>query len=224
MAKVEKQPLVNQVYVYLRDLIVTLSLKPGEKIDVQQLAQDLSISPTPIREALQKLVEQGLVVAKPYVGYFVVKLTPKDVQELFEIRRALECLALKCLFPKLKDGDVERFLQEIADTEEEIKKGTMSEPELIERIRQFDTSFHLDFIIKGADNKWLNRLANGLLDLIKLTTYLTINPWAAVKEHKAILEALHARKLREAIARLESHLQRSLQEAVRSMKGGDGGE
>jgi len=104
-----------------------------------------------------------------------------------------------------------------------MSKRDLSKERVIEKIREFDTSFHLDFIIKGANNKWLNRLANGILDLIRLTTYLTINPRAAQEEHKAILEALYERDLPKAIARLEKHLERSLEEALGSM-GGDSRE
>jgi len=221
--KVEKRTLVSQAYSYLRDRIVTLSLKPGEKIDVRGLSQELSISPTPIREALQKLVEQGLVVAKPYVGYFVVELTPEDIRELFDLRKALECLALKYLLQQLDEKRLDEFSHKIVAIEEEMSKRDLSKERVIEKIREFDTSFHLDFIIKGANNKWLNRLANGILDLIRLTTYLTINPRAAQEEHKAILEALYERDLPKAIARLEKHLERSLEEALGSM-GGDSRE
>lgn len=209
----EKRTLANQVYDYLRDRIVNLSLKPGEKIDVKQLAHELSVSQTPIREALHKLVEQGLVEPRPYIGYFVTQLSPKDIQELFDLRKSLETLALKYALDTTDKGKLEELLKQLDNLE---RNGFP-----IEDTRRFDEDFHLGLLIKGSGNKWLEKFANGVIDLIKLTTRLSVNPRAACAEHREILKAIVQLNLSKAVASLEAHLERSQHEAIAELEGGE---
>jgi len=209
-----KSTVVQQVHDYLRDRIVQLDIKPGEKIDVTRLSKELEVSQTPIREALQKLVEQGLVVVKPYVGYFVVQLTPKDVEELFDLRKVLEVLALRYAFKNIKESHVKDLLDRLQIMEH------LTGEALVEETRKFDQDFHLGLILQGANSKWLVKYANGILDLIKLTTRLSMNPKAACGEHRQILEAIVQSSLPKAVALLEAHLERAQQEAIAGLEGG----
>ena len=209
----EKRTLVNQVYDYLRDCIVNLSLRPGERIDVKGLAQELSVSQTPIREAINKLVEQGLVEAKPYRGYFVVQLSQRDIQELFDLRKSLETLALRYVYENVDGEKLKELLKRLDDLEQ---RGFP-----VKDTQKFDEDFHLGFLIRGSGNRWLEKFANGVIDLIKLTTRLSMNPKAACAEHRQILEAIVQSSLPEAVALLEAHLERAQQEAIAGLKGGE---
>ena len=210
-----RSTLVQQVYDCLRDRIVRLDIKPGEKIDVQRLSKELGVSQTPIREALQKLVEQGLVVVRPYVGYFVVELTPKDAEELFDLRKALEVLALRYAYEKVITSDLDIYFEWIRKMEH------LDEDTLVEETRRFDRAFHFSFILQKAERKWLMKYANGVLDLIMLTTRLSMNPKAAWEEHYRILEALACRDLASATAMLQAHIDRSKREAIALLEGGE---
>jgi len=206
--KLQRRTLVQQVYDCLRTRIVRLELKPGEKIDLQRLSIELSVSQTPLREALQRLVEQGFVESKPYVGYFVVQLTQKDIQQLFDLRKALEILALKYVYANNIDiKKLQQFLERLTDLEQ---RGFP-----VKDTQEFDEDFHLGFLINGSKNKWLKRFANGVLDLIRLTTNLSVNPEAACVEHRAILLALYKRDLEQAILALENHLDRAKHDAYK---------
>ncbi len=212
-----KDTLVSRICEYLRERIANFSLKPGERIDVKELAQQLSVSQTPLREALHKLVEQGLVIAKPYVGYFVVKLTAEDIQELFDLRKAVEVLALKYI---IENVDKEALMELLMRTDEleQQKDGDV----LTQRVRELDEDFHVGFLIKGSRNKWLAKLGNGVIDLIKLTTQLSLNPRAACAEHRAILNAIAKRDVEKAISLLEAHIERAKHDSIahwQKMKG-----
>ena len=216
---VQKRTLVSQIYEYLRGCIVNLSLKPGEKIDVKQLAQKFSVSQTPIREALHKLTEQGLVVSKPYVGYFVVRLTPVDIEELFDLRKALEMLALKYVF----DSVDEELLRELRRRVNELTLKKRLDA-ILEETRKLDEDLHLNLLIRGTNNKWLTKVANGVIDLIKLTTRLSVNPEAAHEEHREILEAIAERDLRRAAAALEAHLERAKRDSIEAWQNQQAGD
>lgn len=79
----------------LSDAILSGRLKPGERLNESHLAQELQVSRAPIREALQRLQEQGLVVSVPRRGMFVVSLEPDDVQKINSLRVILEAEALR---------------------------------------------------------------------------------------------------------------------------------
>jgi len=210
----DKKRLTDQVYEYLKKLITEFTLKPGEKIDIRKLSQKLSISPTPIREAIHKLIEQGLVVSKPYTGYFVVCLTPEDVEELFDLRKALEFLGLEYIFQNFESEKVE----ELSSALDELMK-ERDEKKLIQGVQEFDEKFHIEFLIEGSKNKWLIKLANGVIDLIKMTTRLTMNPHAACREHREILDAMKNLDKSRAKELLDFHIERAKKEAKELVRG-----
>jgi DNA-binding GntR family transcriptional regulator len=93
LAKIQRERAVDAVYQALRQAIVSSLMKPGERLNVDELAQKLGVSLTPVRSAIQQLSNEGLVEIRPRSGTFVASLSPQDVEETFEIRCALECLA-----------------------------------------------------------------------------------------------------------------------------------
>src|SRR5258708_7152479 len=82
--------LSQQAYQRLRDMIVTLQLAPGALINEAALMDELALGRTPIREALQRLAYEGLVVLQPRRGAFVGSLSIVDLQQIFELRRTIE--------------------------------------------------------------------------------------------------------------------------------------
>src|SRR5215831_14781982 len=93
LAKIQRERAVDAVYQALRQAIVSSLMKPGERLNVDELAQKLGVSLTPVRSAIQQLANEGLVEIRPRSGTFVASLSPRDVEETFKIRCALECLA-----------------------------------------------------------------------------------------------------------------------------------
>ncbi len=84
---------MDAVYQALRQAIVGCLIKPGERLNVYELAEKLGVSLTPVRSAIQQLASEGLVEIRPRSGTFAASVTPRDVEETFKIRCALECLA-----------------------------------------------------------------------------------------------------------------------------------
>ena len=93
LARIRRERAVDAVYNSLRQAILASLLKPGERLNVDDLADKLGVSLTPVRQAIQQLSTEGLVEIKPRSGTFVASLSARDVEETFEIRCALECLA-----------------------------------------------------------------------------------------------------------------------------------
>src|SRR5207237_6695976 len=93
LTKIHRERAVDAVYQALRQAIVSSLMKPGERLNVDELAAKLGVSLTPVRSAIQQLATEGLVDILPRSGTFVASLSIQDVEETFDIRCALEQLA-----------------------------------------------------------------------------------------------------------------------------------
>src|SRR5690606_33184637 len=84
-----------RVYKVIRDLITSYQLKPGVKLIHQELADKLGVSRTPVREALERLDQEGLVIRIPRRGFYVAEVGEEEARELYDLREALELFALR---------------------------------------------------------------------------------------------------------------------------------
>ena len=89
------RPLSEQVYERISDEIVNGVVEPGAPLVQEQLADEYGVSRTPIRDALNRLVHEGLATLVPGAGYFATTLTPSNVAEVYEVRKALEIMAIR---------------------------------------------------------------------------------------------------------------------------------
>jgi DNA-binding GntR family transcriptional regulator len=103
------KPLREIVLEALREAIVSGVLEPGERLMEIQLAEEMGVSRTPVREAIRKLELEGFVVMIPRKGAYVAGVSHKDVQDVFEIRRALEVLAAGLAAEKATDEEIEQM-------------------------------------------------------------------------------------------------------------------
>ena len=95
MAAIKKRSLVDQVYERLRNDIITLRLSLGSKVNVNELQDTLGVSCTPIREAINRLQQEGLVTYENNVGARVLTLSPRDVDEIQQLATTLHCAAAR---------------------------------------------------------------------------------------------------------------------------------
>jgi len=96
----DQKPVSQQVYEELRGRIIGRHLRPGERLNEVRIAQDMGISRAPVREAVQRLRQEGLIAAKPRHGSIVAEITGADVTHLYRVRCALEELAVALLFER----------------------------------------------------------------------------------------------------------------------------
>ena len=108
----EYLPLRDVVFNTLRKAILRGELKPGERLMEIQLANKLGVSRTPIREAIRKLELEGLVLMIPRKGAEVAQITEKNMQDVLEVRKALEELSVQLACERITPEQVEDFLQE----------------------------------------------------------------------------------------------------------------
>lgn len=100
------QLLKDRIYQNIKSSIIELHLYPGEQLTEQRLADELGVSKSPIREALQRLEQNGLVHMVPYKGCYVSKLEKEECRELFQTREALELFCIDQKMDSYTEQDI----------------------------------------------------------------------------------------------------------------------
>ncbi len=142
----EYLPLRDVVFNTLRQAILKGELKPGERLMEIALAEKLGVSRTPIREAMRKLEQEGLVVMIPRRGAQVANITEKDLNDVLEVRITLENMAIEKACANMTDADI-RKLEQAA----EVFQTSTAEGDLV-KMAEADVNFH-EVIYEAADNK-----------------------------------------------------------------------
>ena len=116
-------PLRDVVFNTLREAILKGELKPGERLMELQLAERMGVSRTPIREAIRMLEQEGLAVTIPRKGAEVARMTEKDMEDVLEIRAALDELAVQLACDEITEEQVKNLKVAMRGFEESIRTG-----------------------------------------------------------------------------------------------------
>jgi DNA-binding GntR family transcriptional regulator len=152
---VERPKMSEAAYDRLRDAIVRGELVPGEKIKDGDLAEMLGLSRTPVREALTRLVESGLVESKPGVYTRVSTLNQHDVAANLAVLKALDSLAMESAVPRLTERDIQTMRQANKDFATAVQRQDVS------KALAADDAFH-HIIIEAAGNPVIARIVEQL--------------------------------------------------------------
>ena len=151
----EYLPLRDVLFNTLRKSILRGELKPGERLMEIQLANKLGVSRTPIREAIRKLELEGLVLMIPRKGAEVAQITEKNMQDVLEVRKALEELSVQLACERITPEQVEEMKMAAEDFRKVLKSGDVT------KIAEADVKFH-DIIFAATNNQRLITLLNNL--------------------------------------------------------------
>lgn len=181
------KPLRDVVFENLREAILEGKLTPGQRLMEVQLAEQLGVSRTPVREAIRKLELEGLVVMLPRKGAYVANMSLKDILDVLEIRASLEGLAASLAAERISPEDIKE-LEKIANEFEE-----STEHADVETLLRKDVEFH-ECIFKAANNKKLHQLITSLWEQVYRFRVTYISDYDSsvniINEHKLILQAI----------------------------------
>lgn len=188
----------SKIYKELRRAIIMGHMRPGERLAVEDLVARYNTSATPLRDALQMLQSEGLVVIKPRSGYFVTPTTLKELRERFELRHILEVAAIERAAARISDAEIEEL--------EHVHAGyTGDDDESYDRYTDENRNFHY-LLAKASGNDELAEAIGHLLD--RLARYMVVRGAGRtqVDTHTRIIAALRARDIPEARAALIDEL------------------
>jgi DNA-binding GntR family transcriptional regulator len=178
--------LADRAYHAIRDMIVSLELRPGAVIDERRLMQQLGIGRTPIREALRTLAQEGLVEVYPRRGMFVTSVEIRDLASLAEVRSVLESSAARLAAERATDDDRDAVAALLDELEQHEALGQRQLMALDERIhRQVYRAAHNQFLESSLERYYVLALRIWYLALDQARELEQ-----AVLDHREILEAI----------------------------------
>lgn len=195
----------EHIATIIRDGICAGTWTAGQGINDQALATELGVSRTSVREALSRLVESRVVERIQWKGYYVRRLSWKEVENLVDIRLSLEKLAFTKAFDRIGETVISELRESIDLTE-----STISDKDLSGFMR-YDPLFH-ETIYRVSGNEWISYILNNSLTLLSVLRYMdkgddfTDAAMSSVRDHRSILEAIEHRDIGLMLSRLEHHL------------------
>ena len=204
----EYKPLRDVVFENLREAILEGNLKPGQRLMEVQLAEQLGVSRTPIREAIRKLELEGLVVMLPRKGAYVADVSLKDIIDVLEIRASLEGLAASLAAERISEEDINKLEQIMQDFNQ--GKDDFD----VETLLRKDVEFH-ECIFKATNNVRLHQLINSLWEQVYRFRVTYISDYESTKniinEHQLILNAIKEGNRDLAKKYAQEHIQKAEQ-------------
>jgi DNA-binding GntR family transcriptional regulator len=198
--------LTEQCYSEIKRRILNGELAAGERLNEKQLAAALMVSPTPVREALNKLRSDGLITYSAWQGAAVLNLNADDLAHLYDIRCALEGLAIREACPNLASEDLDYLDGLVARAAEVMSSGEAE----AQSIHELNHLFH-QFIIDRTGNPWLAKTMEGIQDLLVLARNLLApleSGKEAYQEHLTLMAALRSEDWGSAETIMVAHIQR----------------
>jgi DNA-binding GntR family transcriptional regulator len=200
----DNRTLWEQVRDRLREDILAGRLEPGTELSEVALARDFGTSRGPLREALGRLASEGLVTITPRRGAVVTQLSRQEFIDAYQVREALETLAIRLAVPLMSDAEI-AHLRELCEL--------MARAAHDDEVRLFfDTnhSFH-EALVRGSRNQKLYELhrvlVGQMVPYLPRSLELRGNLRQSVKEHEAILAAIDARDAERAAELLAEHIE-----------------
>lgn len=197
-----KKDLVVEI---LRDAILSGELEPGARLIQEELAERFQVSPTPIREAIQQLVAEGVLSHSPYKGVQVAEVRLEDMREVYLIRSVTEALATRQAVPNLRIADVVHLRELQASIAENVEKGELTV------LRKLNYEFHM-LIYEAANMPQLLHLIKSLWAKSPWDTLFVLPNRAImiVDEHRPVIAAIEQGDADLAGQAMQAHIEHGL--------------
>lgn len=206
---IQRQSLSEQVYRYIKQLILSGQIKGGERIPEGKVAQQFGVSRTPIREALKRLEEYGLVHLKPRSYAEVVHLDPKEAPQISIVRAQLETLSVSLLTECGGEEDFEALDRLAKDCDALIAKGDTA------GTFEIDSKLHLE-IARRTGNRHLYEIfekTDAKVQLLRLAIALPLQTLTGyVNQHSTIIGEMRRRNKDAAVTLMSNHIMRQLED------------
>jgi len=200
--------LGQQVYQHLVDKIYAMEIEPGTQLGIGEMAEQLGVSRSPVRDAFLRLLAEGVLELLPSGSYRVIQFTRKYIDDVFVVRHALELTAVRLSVQNLNRAQIQR----LRDTWAQFLEPDAADPTLLDRHGEADQQLHQTIAEMSG-----NLLLKDALDKIVAIAHL-VRRWhyageiplkhliMTAQEHLRVLDAMLAGDANAAVAALDEHL------------------
>ena len=231
LPEVRRSRVTEDVYDVLRRYILKQNFAVGERLDVKELARQLDVSRTPVREAIQRLEGEDLVKIVPRSGTYVRDVTAQDVNEVFELRYALEGHAVAQLAARpLSEDELETVREHANEPSEQRASGKRSEEEdddrgIVEHA-EANRSFHEELIALTGNRKLIQLYRTLNAHTMMAFIHYSQPAWEERRalereEHAALLHALEEGDAAAAREAMEHHVERARRSLIEDVERGE---
>jgi DNA-binding GntR family transcriptional regulator len=188
-----------------------LDIRPGERINLERLKEGFSVSTAPIREALQRLAQDNLVLVKPRIGYFAIELSRAQVTDVFNARKLLELHCLRQSVTVIPLADIASLREELEGMRNAAKADEDKDHATNEKFERLDLRLHHNLIVANCPNEYIRSFYESLSNFSAIIRHLVQRNPADSEEHMAIIDSLADRDLMRAEEALLVHLSNTQQ-------------
>lgn len=211
----ESLPLRDVVCNTLRQAILLGELKPGARLMEIHLADHLGVSRTPIREAIRKLAQEGLVTITPRKGAEVAQITEKSMNDVLEVRRTLDALCAELACDRITPRELESLRLACESFETAVSTADTKE------IAQADVALH-DIIVRATGNQRLIQLVNNLAEQMYRYRFEYIQDTSQhetlIEEHKIIYQSILGKDKETAAQAAKTHIDNQEKAIIRRIR------
>lgn len=213
--------LGDEVYNRLKGMILSNHLKAGQKLLDRELAKELTVSRTPVREALGRLEQEGLAQNKAGKGYFVAEMDGKQIEDLYDLREVLEAEAVRLASDNATLSDLEEIDALLAVVDDQ-----PDSPE--NRAKEIKISLQIhEIIARASGNGFLSEALIRLLDRMSFFIWIeALNEDSRVfelhrQEHKTLVTLIREKRKEEAESLMRTHIRRAKEHMLDALKARD---
>lgn len=192
LPKLDNSNLWDKTYNVLKTRIIHRDFKPNEKLSIPELANQLGVSRTPIREALNRLETEGLIKTVSKVGTFVVAIDEKSLLDIIDTRLMLEYWALERI-PKLSADEIQHALSQMEEILSSASNAIRSSTFDSNQLAEYNLDFHLAFIQMGGNQRNTDiyrQLMNYRFSVSKSSLITKAMVETALEQHYAIVASI----------------------------------
>jgi len=203
--------VVDNIYNKFKENIINLEIELGSRINIQKISEEFCISHIAIREALGRLVNEGLVLYKPRKGYYIIQLTCIDLEEIYDLRKMIECYALKKGMEKIDKSK----LKELLDMGIKMQKEPL-EPKKPAKFCSLDKELHM-VIVKSCLSLSMNRIYSQIYPLVSISQQLDPLYKRSMREHIVLIKEILKGNKSKAKDILEKHIEHCKNDGIKSL-------
>jgi DNA-binding GntR family transcriptional regulator len=210
--------VVERVYDAIKSMTINFQLMPGERLNEVEIAGALGVSRTPLREALNRLNTEGFLSFRAGRGFFCRELAPKEIFDLYEIRKMIEVAGVRLSAERASDDKIDELMAFLRKTGSNPSRFTTDE------LVDMDEHFH-ETLAAMSGNAEILRILRNVNARIRFVRWVDMDSGVRKKtqtEHRKVLARVKARDADGAAALLTTHIDRRLDEITAAIRRGYG--